>query len=290
MDFPTIALLTDFGERDGFVGVMKGVMLSRLQAPVPLVDISHQIEPQDIRQGMWVLESVYRYFPANTVFVCIVDPGVGSPDQASLLAYWPECRQIFIAPDNGLLTPIVEAAGAALRVYDIRRSELYQRDALSLHGRSQTFHGRDVYAPVAALVVNAILDDGLEAFLAQLGGPVESLCQLVREPAQQTGTDTDVCIQGEVVATDRFGNVITNIPHGWLAPDGVFSVTLENGLPFLCPFVASYAAGLSGMEGGNPVILVPSSGGVVELAIPQGDTRQFLQARPGQRVVIQTVP
>src|SRR5688572_5908577 len=103
MDFPTIALLTDFGERDGFVGILKGIMLSRLDLPVPIVDISHQVEPQNIRQASWILQSALPYFPGNTIFVCIVDPGVGSQEQASLLCYWPQRKQIFIAPDNSLL-------------------------------------------------------------------------------------------------------------------------------------------------------------------------------------------
>lgn len=157
MDFPSVALLTDFGERDGFVGVLKGVMLSRLDQAVPLVDISHHIAPQDIWQGAWVLGSAYPFFAAKTVFVAIVDPHVGSDDQAALIAYWPEREQVFIAPDNGLLTSVLQAAGPALQVSDIRRSDLYRKGTLSPQGRSQTFHGRDVYAPIVALSVNALL-------------------------------------------------------------------------------------------------------------------------------------
>jgi S-adenosyl-L-methionine hydrolase (adenosine-forming) len=99
-----------------------------------------------------VLGSAHPYFPAKTTFVTIVDPGVGNLDQASLLCYWPERQQAFIAPDNGLLTPIAEVSGTQLKLFDIRTSDLYINDTLSLHSRSQTFHGRDVYAPMAAQI------------------------------------------------------------------------------------------------------------------------------------------
>jgi S-adenosylmethionine hydrolase len=290
MEFPTIALLTDFGERDGFVGVMKGVMLSKLQTPVPMIDISHGIAPQNVRQGLWVLENAYRYFPAKTVFLAIVDPGVGSAEQACLLCYWPERQQAFMAPDNGLLTPIVEAAGNALQCYDIRRSQWYLQDTLSLHGRSQTFYGRDVYAPMAALMANAFLNQAVEAFLSQLGGPLKEIHHIMREPATQSDTNGTRKLQGDIVAADVFGNLITNIPHDWIAPDGLFSVSVENRTPFLCPFALSYSSGLSAMGSAGPVIMVPSSSGMVELSIFQGNAQQFLQAQPGERILIQAVP
>lgn len=290
MDFPTIALLTDFGERDGFVGIMKGVMHSKLQTPVPIVDISHQIEPQNIRQGMWVLENAYRYFPPKTIFVAIVDPGVGNPEQASLFCYWPEHQQAFIAPDNGLLTPIAEAAGNSLQIYDIRESPLYQQDQLSLHGRSHTFHGRDVYAPIAALVANALLHNAMDDFLRQFGSPLQAIQTIYREPASKTGTNSNVSMRGEIVAIDTFGNLITNIPHAWLPEKCLLSVSLQEQTPFLSSYVPSYSVDVSDIISNSPIVLVPSSGGTVELSIFRGDARQFLHANLGNSIVIQAVP
>lgn len=286
-----IALLTDFGERDGFVGIMKGVMHHKLQAPVPMVDISHQIEPQNIRQGMWVLENAYRYFPTKTIFVAIIDPGVGSTEQASLLCYWPEREQAFIAPDNGLLTPIADAAGPALQCYDICQSELYQTDALSLYGRSQTFHGRDVYAPTAALMANAFLNSNATSFVSQFGSPMQSIQTLYTEPPSNLGTDNQMDLRGIIVAIDTFGNLITNIPTAWLPPPNVLlSISLQEQMPFLCPYVASYSVEFPSPIHSSPIVMVPSSSGTVELSIFQGSAQQFLQANLGHSIVIQAVP
>jgi len=191
MDFPSIALLTDFSDRDGFVGVMKGVMLSLLSQPVPMIDISHQIEPQNIRQGMWVLDSAYPYFPAKTIFLSVVDPGVGHAEQACLLAFCPQRQQLFIAPDNGLLTPLYEAAGDELQIRDIRLSTLFQEDSLSIKGRSTIFYGRDVYAPMTALAANAWLLNQLPHFLNQFGPLQAPPIRLKRQqPRQQSEGST----------------------------------------------------------------------------------------------------
>lgn len=290
MDFPTIALLTDFGERDGFVGVMKGVIYSKLDAPVPVVDISHGVAPQDIRHGMWILENAVSYFPPKTVFVSIVDPGVGSTEQASLLCYCPVRNQVFIAPDNGLLTPIFENSDTDLQIYDIRNAAFYQQDTISLHGRSQTFHGRDVYAPIAALTANAFLSGALPHFLTQLGSPVSQVIHIKRQPAARTEADNAICCQGEIAACDTFGNLITNIPQAWIAKGSLLSVQIAEGPAFLCPYFPNYAAVVSSDYPADQVVAVPSSGGTIELSIYQGSAAGLLQASAFAAVLIKTVP
>jgi len=290
MDFPTIALLTDFGDRDGFVGVMKGVMLHKLVAPVPLVDISHQIEPQNIRQALWVLESALPYFPNKTIFLCIVDPGVGTAEQAALLCHWPQRKQLFITPDNGLLTPVYESAGTDLQVFDIRAAEFYKNDQLSLHGRSQTFHGRDVYAPVAALAANALFTGALEVFLQQFGPPLSLFKRIARQPATLERESQTLTCRGEIVYCDRYGNLITNIPHAWLPEGSRLSVSIGDKAPFTCPFLPAYAASETAQPYPDKVIAVPSSGGTVELAVFRGSAGQTLKACPAEPVQIQILP
>lgn len=291
MDFPTIALLTDFGERDGFVGVMKGVIYSKLDNPVPVVDISHGVAPQDIRHGMWILENALSYFPPKTIFVTIVDPGVGGASQASLLCYWPKRNQVFIAPDNGLLTPVFEHPEAeGLYVYDIRNASFYRDDTLSLHGRSQTFHGRDVYAPLAALTANAYLKDALPNFLGQLGPTTPQVTHIQRHPPSCTAADNAIACQGEIAACDTFGNLITNIPQAWIVTGSLLSVQIGENPAFLCPYFPHYAAVVTSDYPDSQVVAVPSSGGTIELSVYQGNAASLLQASPFDAILIKTVP
>lgn len=290
MDFPSIALLTDFGERDGFVGVMKGVILSQLQQPVPIVDISHQIEPQNIRQGMWVLESSYPYFPAKTVFVCVVDPAVGNPNQAPLLLFWPERQQAFLGPDNGLFTPIYEAAGSALQILDIRRSTTFQEDRLSPKGRSGTFYGRDVYSPIAAQLANAFMNPDISPYLTQFGNLETAPIQCPRQKPHRSLRDGIEQLHGEVVAYDHFGNVITNIPSPWASHTHPYQLSLNEEPPLICQLQSTYSLHSAPKSGSPPLLLIPSSGGTLELAIFGENAQQRLSADLGDAVTLSPLP
>jgi S-adenosylmethionine hydrolase len=276
MNLPTILLLTDFGDKDGFVGVMKSVICSKLTRPVAIVDLCHHIAPQDLRHGAWVLQSALPYLPQPAVLVAVVDPAVGAQEQASLLAYWPERRQIFLAPDSGLLTPVLEAAQNALQVYHIQNSAFYQETTAR---RSRTFHGRDVYAPIAAMVANALMSETLSDFLAGFGAPVSSthrLKSVLPERSREAGRTT---LKGAVVHIDHFGNVITNIPGHWL-PKGVSaSLTLGHRTFGAICLVEAYQYAPNG-----EVAMIISSGGTVELAIRQGSAAEHLEATAGQEV------
>lgn len=225
MNFPVIALLTDFGSRDGYTGVLKGVIYNRLQSAgitdVPVADISHEIPPQDIWHGAWVLGNSYAVYPPNTIFVCVVDPGVGSGEQKPLLLYWPEREYFFIAPDNGLLTPIIQTAGESLQGFVIENADLYLTPT-----PSRTFHGRDIYSPVAGRLAVALAEKQLPAFLRSIGAAMSTFQTL----NWQTPQKENKCLTGQVMHVDTYGNIITNIPNEWLA-DLPADITIEANGP-----------------------------------------------------------
>src|SRR4029453_3032413 len=180
---PLIALLTDFGLRDSYVGTMKGVVLS-ICPDATLVDISHDVAPQDVRDGALELAAAYRYFPAGTIFLVVVDPGVGST-RRGIAADAGEYR--FVAPDNGVLSVVFDQTPPRLAVELTNRR--YARPTIS-----KTFEGRDRFAPAAAWLANGIQ-------LASLGDEATALArlQIPRPRATETGVD------GEGLRVDRFG-------------------------------------------------------------------------------------
>lgn len=184
-----VALLTDFGTQDIYVGVMKGVILGIAPA-TSIVDITHAITPQNIQQGAFALLNSYLYFPAGTVFVAVVDPGVGStrrPLVARAGDYY------FVGPDNGLFSYIFADAGSVEAV----QPDLAQ---WGLTGLSATFHGRDVFAPVAAHLATGVQLDAL-------GPRIETPVYL---PMPRLHINANP-IRGEVVHVDHFGNLVTSI-------------------------------------------------------------------------------
>ena len=186
---PTIALLTDFGSRDHYAGAMKGVILG-LCPDATLVDITHEIPPHDVPAAALELAAAYRYFPHGTIFLVVVDPGVGST-RRGLVAEAGEFR--FVAPDNGVLS-LVFRDQKPRRVVELTERR-YARPTVS-----RTFEGRDRFAPAAGWLAK-----GVE--LTAMGRPVAAW-QVLDFPAPVAG-DTE--LRGEVVRVDRFGNLVTNI-------------------------------------------------------------------------------
>ena len=184
-----ITLTTDFGTADGFVGAMKGVILS-LAPQATVIDVTHGIPPHDVRAGAFALETALPYFPQNAIHVVVVDPGVGS-ERAAILVETEQGR--FVAPDNGVLTSVVPNDSAA-HVYSLDKPNYWRRQV------SATFHGRDVFAPVAAHLARGVRP-------ALLGTP---RAEMVRLPWPQPHRHGDE-IRGEVIHVDRFGNLITNV-------------------------------------------------------------------------------
>ncbi|BBO81650.1 hypothetical protein DSCO28_22160 [Desulfosarcina ovata subsp. sediminis] len=193
-----ITLLTDFGLRDEYVGVMKGVVAS-IHPRATVVDITHGIDPQDVTHGAYVLAAAYTYFPAGSVHVAVIDPGVGG--KRRILAV--ECGgHRFVAPDNGLLDRVLADRPAASAVY-------VENQRHFLKPVSRTFHGRDIFAPVAAhLAAGRGLDE--------LGPPVDRP-QLVRGIVPGSRFKGAACLEGCVVAADHFGNLLTTIHAGDIA-------------------------------------------------------------------------
>ncbi len=210
-----IALLTDFGTGDGYVGAMKGVILG-LNPRAPIVDITHEIPRQGVRDAAFVLHTVHRYFPTGTVLLAVVDPGVGS-DRAAVVV--DTGRAVFVAPDNGLLSFVLaEGRGSEPRtqnpeqtvpIPDGWRAVRIAEPRFWLPNPSSTFHGRDIFAPVAA---HLSLGEPLESF----GPPMEALKAF---PIPGVERPPGGELAGEVLHVDHFGNLITNLraedlPHG----------------------------------------------------------------------------
>jgi len=190
-DRPFITLTTDFGSKDPFVGIMKGVIVS-INPSVKIIDITHNISPQSVLEAAYTLEMSYASFPHKTIHVAVVDPGVGSVRRPLLVA---TDYHYFVGPDNGVFSRIYRLA-ESLTVIHITAEHYF------LPQRSSTFHGRDVFAPVAAWMSRGI---DIERF----GDPINDYVTL-QEPALISSSN-DV-VEGEVVYIDRFGNLMTNIP------------------------------------------------------------------------------
>ncbi|MFQ5913507.1 MAG: S-adenosyl-l-methionine hydroxide adenosyltransferase family protein [Nitrospinota bacterium] len=194
MSRPVLTFITDFGLSDGFVGTMKGVALA-ICPDLTIVDITHQVPPQDIRTGELILRAAHPYFPQGTIHVAVVDPGVGSGRRAILIQ---DEKFLFLGPDNGVLTSALEKEGAKVR--EVCNPRWF------LKGPSATFHGRDVFAPAAAH-----LGAGAEPTDA---GPEVS--DAIRLPFPSPRVEADrkgarARIRGVVIHVDRFGNLITNV-------------------------------------------------------------------------------
>ena len=254
-----VTLTTDFGAESPCVAQMKGVLLS-IDASVVLVDVTHTIAPQNVRQAALVLADVCDRFPAGTIHVAVVDPGVGT---ARRLVYCRVGEQVLLGPDNGLFSRITQRASPATII-------ALEDPQFWLPIVSATFHGRDILAPVAAR-----LCQGLDPRL--LGAPVERLIDLDwPEPRVIAGKLT-----GEIIAVDSFGNAITNIGDEHLArlPDRSAIKVVSAGSASEIPLVRTYGD----RPRGTPVALV-GSGGLLELAVVDGSAARELGLSVGDRV------
>ncbi len=187
-----ITLLTDFGTENVYVGVMKGVILS-LNPSAVIVDICHDIDPQDVVEAAYLIKSSYRYFPERTVHVIVVDPGVGG-DRAIVAIELT--GHIFLAPDNGVLTLLIDEGeiDASVRVENTR---------YFLNSISQTFHGRDIFAPVAAHISKGVN-------IKKLGPPLDQQ-DLNRVSIPKPYLSNAGELAGKIISIDRFGNCISNL-------------------------------------------------------------------------------
>lgn len=248
-----IALLTDFGTRDHYVGAMKGVILSIAPSAV-IVDISHEVAAQDVREAAYTLRACYRDFPGGTTFVAVVDPGVGSERRAILVeadGYY------FIGPDNGLLSFVLNEEA---RIF-ILSNELYFR-----HPVSSTFHGRDIFAPVAAHLFAGV---GLEEFGPRIYDPFR--ISGGRPAISGEGTE------GEVIHIDRFGNLVTNITSEGLPASYIVEIN-GGAIEKRCTYYAEANKG--------ELFSIAGSAGFLEISVRDGSAAEMLGAKIGQKVSV----
>mgnify|MGYP000722282768 CR=1 FL=1 len=275
----TIAILTDFGTKDIYVGTMKGV-IHRIAPQAVVIDITHHIEAQNVRQAAFSLMDSYRHFAAGTTFLVVVDPGVGTirkPIAVKAGDY------LFVAPDNGVLSYVLTDFD------DVQPVELTNQE-LWLPETSATFHGRDVFAPVAAHLASGMA-------LEEVGTPLEHIVALPMPELSVSGKR----VRGEIVHIDRFGNLLTSIGQmRWLAID---KLTLdphfgENREPL--PVRAQEAKvkihtteidGISHAYADTPrggLIALIGSNGYLEIAVNQGNAASVLDVVVGDHLDLLT--
>jgi S-adenosylmethionine hydrolase len=254
-----ITLTTDFGTQDWFVGTMKGVILGINRRAI-IVDLTHEIPASDLRAGAFALAAGYRYFPKDTIHAAVVDPGVGSDRRAIAVQ---TANYFFVGPDNGVLS----LALAGEKVKSIRQ---LTNAAFFLKPVSQTFHGRDIFAPVAAHLSRGVP-------IEKLGAPLKDFVRLDwPRPRVRGGT-----VEGEIVHVDRFGNLITNLDAGSLRALGRRSREVSAKRRRLCAVASCYSA----VPVGQPVAVLGSTG-LLEIAINGGNAAQRLGLRIGDVVAI----
>jgi len=254
-----ITLLTDFGQLDPYAGVMKGAILG-IYPEARIVDLTHEVPAQRVAEANFALRGSYAYFPEGTVHVVVVDPGVGS-DRRIICAR--SRKRLFLAPNNGVLTGIVEAGD---EVREVTNGDLFLSGSIS-----RTFHGRDVFAPVAAHLAAGTAFE-------QVGDPISDLVRLDLSEPQWLDERT---ILGEVIHVDRFGNLISNIREQDLLalPGGPGMVSFRNQ-EIGCP-VESYAA----VPTGTPLAVVDSFG-FLEIAVSSGNAAHHFNATLGDRLKV----
>ncbi len=257
-----ITLTTDFGLKDAFVGTMKGVILG-VNPKVGIVDLSHGIPPQDITAAALVLSGAAPFFPAGTIHVAVVDPGVGSERRPLLIQ---SEREFFVGPDNGIFSLVMKGRKP-------RQIVELSKDTYHLKPTSSTFHGRDIFAPVAAQ-----LSLGLSP--KKLGTLVEDFFRL---PWPEVIT-TERSIQGEVIYVDGFGNLITNIQEDTLAPFPRNKLSTKIGQLKIHGLSASYSAVREG-----DVVAVINSWRFLEIAVRNGSAANHTGKSVGAPVEI-TLP
>jgi S-adenosylmethionine hydrolase len=259
-----ITLLTDFGFKDGFTGVMHGVILG-IAPSVQIVDITHAISPQNILEGSLVLANSAPYFPPGTIHVAVVDPGVGTARRPLAARIG---GQYFVGPDNGLFTGVIEAAekaGSPMTFYHLNKPEFWLKQV------SRSFHGRDLFAPVAAALANGV--------------PLEQMGEVITDPARIMVPRPEATIDGwagQVLAVDHFGNLLTNLTPEHLPEDG--SIVIKVGEARIDGLVQTF-----GDRGPDSLIAMVDSSGSLAIAVVNGSAAEKLKVGAGTSVFLKYV-
>jgi S-adenosylmethionine hydrolase len=269
---PLIVLTSDFGTADAYVGIMKGVIL-KINPAATIIDLTHQIRPQDILQAAFVVGTSHSFFAKNTIHVVVVDPGVGT-DRHALLLSTPTAR--FLAPDNGVLSavmlehleqspsqsgPIPVPSGCS--AYQLTDSRYW------IHPVSQTFHGRDIFAPVAAHL--------------SLGVPPKAMGQPIMELewlASPIPTIQNDSILGQIINIDRFGNLIMNVSIEQLGGAGIAVVEIKGR------YITGLSSNFHELDGRSEdqLLVLAGSHGYLEIALRDGNAASELGVGLGESV------
>lgn len=255
-----IALLTDFGIEDPYVGAVKAV-ISGINPKVQIIDISHHVPPQDIQEGAFILYSSYKYFTKDTIFVAVVDPGVGTRRRIVCVRTG---QYTFLAPDNGLLSLVLSKEKPLLTV-EVTNTRYFLPEV------SSTFHGRDIFAPVAAH-----LSRGLNP--TKLGRRIDDLHTF---PISSPIPKEKGVLEGEIIHIDRFGNLITNVEHEWaeILTHGLASISIKDKKIFNVS--RTYQEGQVG-----ELLALFGSSGHLEISVNMGNAKEVLGCTRGDKVVV----
>jgi S-adenosyl-L-methionine hydrolase (adenosine-forming) len=255
-----ITLLTDFGVADYFVAAVKGVILS-LAPEARIVDLTHEIPAQDVEAGAFTLGACYRDFPPGTIHLAVVDPGVGSARRAIVVA---ASGSFFVGPDNGIFSHVY-AREAGVRVFHAAREEFFRRPV------SATFHGRDVFAPLAAWLSRGLAPEALGAEItdyARLDMP-----RPTADPARET-------VAGAIIHVDRFGNCVTNLTPAELPPGTTGRLTVNDHE------VTHLGTHFAEADRGGGLFAYLGSAGYWEIGLWCASAAKQLDARRGTRVCL----
>ena len=251
-------MLTDFGLKDAYVGIMRGVLASRCTTLRDVVDLTHAIEAQDVGAAAFQLQHAWSYFPKGTVHVAVVDPGVGS-ERRALIAL--DRGHAFVAPDNGLLGPIL-SADAEVYALDV--------ESVALPNRSRTFHGRDVFAPAAAALASG-------AMASDLGQPIEL------EPGIQLPMPERLRgrlgWRGVIQTIDHFGNLVSNLPARLL----IEAEAAKHVQLFICEHAIRLVDTYADAREGDLLALVDSYD-LIEVAVRGGNAAEILNCGIGELI------
>lgn len=252
-------MLTDFGLKDWFAGTMKGVIFG-INPSAKIVDISHDISPQNIMEASCVLKNSSPYFPDNTIFLVVIDPGVGSNRKAIIVK---TSRFLYTGPDNGVLSGI----------YNQEEDEVIEitNKTYCLPDTSNTFHGRDIFAPVAAY-----LSMGVSPYL--MGTKINSIKNI---EAMKPYIDDNKKVCGSIIYTDRFGNLITNLCEDFFSDHGIDYKNISIKGNIINGLSNSYSEKSPG-----ELLAIKGSSGYIEIAVNQGNAGELLQAVTGDSVMV----
>ncbi len=260
-----LGLLTDFGSDSYQVGVMKAVIKS-ISSDIDIIDITHDIDPFDVEEGAFILYKAAQDFPTGSTFVAVIDSGVGTSRKAIVMR--TKNDMIFVAPDNGLLTVV----GKLLMATEVR--EIMNRELIYSHPLSNTFHGRDIFAPVGAHLVS-------DTEIRDVGSLMDTYEILRYEEGYLDGN----VIRGRIIYSDHFGNLQTNIPLNVMKKAGIVYddvVTVKiNNRRFKMVFTQTYG----NVEEGKPLVDVDSSG-YVEISVNKGNAANTLRVQNKGEITI----